>query len=927
MKTKRNWNRCTAWLLCAALCLTLLPAAALAEGAGAQLITLEQIYSSVKPVPPEDVYQLEATVYAAYDEDSGLLYLGGYADSISKGDMGRMTLPVEPRADAADLKAARPGDHVVIQGGLERWGGSAGDSGVPGSFIPPQAKLCRASALSVTPNPLRGVENGGVYLWTDGGHLVIPPEITRLTIRGDGAEMDGWIEAVAPGVELTVEDLHLSLGGERGMGIICPDGSLTVRGGCTVKGGQCGLFRISELVVEEGASLSLDDNGCGIQMELSEVTGGGENRMRIDGSLRVASTATGINIGTFPAVLDGSGSLVCGGSHMGIFLVSLELGGSLSLVVSGGESKFGLGGLVYAQTAPAAPVTVGEHVTGLIFGGVYRQDQAGLSYGPVGGGLIVVPEAPAAGDPSVPLDLSNETGGKTYLYREQDGALLGAAAWTPAAGDAPARFSLVSANRTGNGLYLAGGVVFPEHTAVDVSMSANSAIENGEGPAVSAPGCTLTLHTGCLGGTPGEDWRPSLYGDPAISAPGGTVAFTGGDFQVYGVADVPVRLEGGLGEVAFQGGEGPDGMLPAVPRGVTVDPAGAGDAHAEIRRYDGTALVSPSNRAISYGGDENLVVAAIAAGALDEPAPTPSGGGGGVSTYAVTYKANYDKGPADVRDAGYSRGATVTVKGADTFAAPEGMAFSGWAEAADGPVKYAPGDTFKMPAGPVALYAVWAAAPALNRAEHIAYLEGYPDGRIGPEDLLTREQTAAIFYRLLTPDSRARYQGAASPFPDVADGRWSAGAIAAMASAGILKGRPDGSFAPERPVTRAEFAAIAARFDSEEYGGADLFPDIAGHWAAGEINRAGRKGWVRGGSDGLFRPDDPITRAEAAALINRVLERAPETADDLLPGMRTFPDNRDSAAWYYLDLQEAANGHEFERRDGGVYERWTALHT
>lgn len=565
MKTKRNWNRCTAWLLCAALCLTLLPAAALAEEAGAQLITLEQIYSSVKPVPPEDVYQLEATVYAAYDEDSGLLYLGGYADNLFRGDNGRMTLPVEPRADDADLKAARPGDHVVIQGGLERWGGSAGDSDVPGSFIAPQAKLCQASALSVTPNPLRGVENGGVYLWTDGGHLVIPPEITRLTIRGGGAEMDGWIEAVAPGVELTVEDLHLSLGDERGRGIICPDGSLTVRGDCTVKGGQCGLFRISELVVEEGASLSMDDNGSGIQMELSEVTGGGENRMRIDGSLRVASTATGISFGAFPAVLDGSGSLVCGGSDMGILLVSLELGGSLSLVVSGGEGKFGLGGLVYARTAPAAPVTVGEHVTGLIFGGVYRQDQAGVSYGPVGGGLIVVPEAPDAGDPSVPLDLSNETGGKTYLYREQDGALLGAAAWTPAAGDAPARFSLVSANRTGNGLYLTQGVAFPEHTAVDVSMSVNSAIENGDGPAVSAPGCTLTLHTGCLGGTPGEDWRPSLHAPLAISAPGGTVAFTGGDFQVYGGPTCPCAWRGAWARWRSRAARARTGCSPPCP--------------------------------------------------------------------------------------------------------------------------------------------------------------------------------------------------------------------------------------------------------------------------------------------------------------------------------------------------------------------------
>lgn len=896
MKTKRNWNRCTAWLLCAALCLTLLPAAALAEEAAAPIT----VYEALEAGPGETVYWLGGTVTAAYD--GGCVYVSGLeveTETLPNGDevirsSTAYTIPVRPAEGDTGLAGAQRGDGVSVAGRIE-----AGAHG-------PVFTAAAQAAVTESASPLRGLADGETYTWTDGNNLEIPWWMAELTVLGDGQPMPrAELTAVAdhPGLKLTAENLTISairLGGVKVLG------DLTIRGACAVDEVDRSV-KVDRLTLEPGASLAGGEIWGGIitveptaslaVSQLFVVQLHNNGAARLSGGVVLAEGG----------VMDGDGATVCGDGIL--LLVDGALNGPGPLTIAGG-----------VRGHDGAALTLGPDAVGLISGGV----QAGI---PVtdhsGGGLLVMDGAPTDGDAAAPLDLSAAAAETVWLYTDEiTGTPLGAAAWTPAAGDQPARLVLNAFSRTGNGLYLSGGVAFPEHTAVDVSMSANSAIENGDGPAVSAPGCTLTLHTGCLG----ADWRPSLHAPLAISAPGGAAVFTGGGFQVYGGADVPVRLEGGLGEVEFQGGEGPDGLLPAVPLGVTVDPAGAGDAHAEIRRIDGTALVSPSNRAISYGGDENIVVAAIAAGALVEPAPPPSGGGG-VSTYAVTYKANYDKGPADVRDAGYSRGATVTVKGADTFAAPEGMAFSGWAEAADGPVKYAPGDTFKMPAGPVALYAVWAAAPALNRAEHIAYLEGYPDGRIGPEDLLTREQTAAIFYRLLTPDSRARYQGAASPFPDVADGRWSAGAIAAMASAGILKGQPDGSFAPERPVTRAEFAAIAARFDSEEYGGADLFPDIAGHWAAGEINRAGRKGWVRGGSDGLFRPDDPITRAEATALINRVLERAPETADDLLPGMRTFPDNRDSAAWYYLDLQEAANGHEFERRDGGVYERWTALHT
>ncbi len=870
------------------------------EPADTQTLT---VYEALEAGPGETVYQLDGTVTAAYNPDSGLAYVSGLEVEPVTGSTGVefyrgvvYTIPVRPADGDTGLTGARRGDGVSVEGRI--------------TDGPDGPVFAAGSAASVTPStsPLRGLADGETYTWTDGNNLEIPWWITELTVQGDGAEMSGAGLVNAsyhPGLKLTAADLWIDK-----LRIRRSDGAaqeVTIRGGCTI-----GALDATKLTLTPGASLALPQVIFCEEVHVAasaSLFGGTENiiaDLHNDGFARFPGW---LQLGGVYSVVDGAGTTLCE-DKLVLYSDNVALNGPGPLIVTKG---------VESIDGESPLLTLGPDAVGLIAGGV-QGDVTVTDHS--NGGMLVMDGTPTDGDAAAPLDLS-AAAETVSLYTDEHGTPLGAAAWTPAAGDAPGRLVLNAFYRTGSGgLYLSGGVILPENTAVDVSMSANSAIENGDGPAVSAPGCALAFHTDYRG----ADWRPGLHADTshvAVSAPGGSVAFTGGDFQIYGgagAADAPVRLERGLGAAEFSSEE-----TAAVPRGVTVDPTGAGEAHAEIRRYDGAALAAPSNRAISYSGDESTVIAAIEPGKLDEPAPT--GGGGGVSTYAVTYRANYENGPADVRDAGYGQGSAVTVKGADLFAAPEGMVFSGWAQAADGPVTYAPGDTFKMPAKPVTLYAVWAAGPALNRAEHLAYLEGYPDGRIGPEDLLTREQTAAIFYRLLTPDSRARYQGAASPFPDVADGRWSAGAIAAMASAGILKGRPDGSFAPERPVTRAEFAAIAARFDSEAYSGPDLFTDISGHWAAAEINRAGQRGWVRGTPDGLYEPDRPITRAEAAALINRVLERAPETADDLLPGMRTFPDNLDPAAWFYLDLQEAANGHDFERRDGGVYERWTALHT
>ena len=118
---------------------------------------------------------------------------------------------------------------------------------------------------------------------------------------------------------------------------------------------------------------------------------------------------------------------------------------------------------------------------------------------------------------------------------------------------------------------------------------------------------------------------------------------------------------------------------------------------------------------------------------------------------------------------------------------------------------------------------------------------------------------------------------------------------------------------------------ILTRFEPGTYEGEDLFPDIGKHWARGNINYAASKGWIEGYEDGTFRPDEKITRAEAAAVLNRALLRLPESEDDLLPGRKVFPDNTDPKQWYYLILEEAANPHEYQRKSDGIHESWTEL--
>lgn len=202
----------------------------------------------------------------------------------------------------------------------------------------------------------------------------------------------------------------------------------------------------------------------------------------------------------------------------------------------------------------------------------------------------------------------------------------------------------------------------------------------------------------------------------------------------------------------------------------------------------------------------------------------------------------------------------------------------------------------------------------LNGEDHYAYMIGYPDGLVHPERNITRAEVATIFFRLLTDEAREANLSTVNSFGDVEDGMWFNVSVSTMANMGIVNGYPDGDFHPNDNITRAEFAAIAARFDKEAKDSANIFTDIDGHWAKSYILRAVNRGWINGYPDSTFRPDRLATRAEVAAMVNRVLVRDPEDPEDLLPDMIKWPDNMDTRAWYYLDIQEATNTHEYERQ-------------
>mgnify|MGYP002340736672 FL=1 len=207
--------------------------------------------------------------------------------------------------------------------------------------------------------------------------------------------------------------------------------------------------------------------------------------------------------------------------------------------------------------------------------------------------------------------------------------------------------------------------------------------------------------------------------------------------------------------------------------------------------------------------------------------------------------------------------------------------------------------------------------------EHIAYLNGYSDGTVRPNGNITRAEVATIFFRLLTDEVRDANLTYGNTFTDVPNGAWYNAAVSTLSSMQIINGYTDGSFRPNQNITRAELASIIARFAELKNTSGVYFTDIGGHWAADNICLAAANGWITGYADGSFKPNRPVTRAETVTMINRVLERSPLSTDDLLDGMVTYSDNLDTTAWYYLAIQEASNTHDYTRMTVGEF--WRSL--
>ena len=300
-----------------------------------------------------------------------------------------------------------------------------------------------------------------------------------------------------------------------------------------------------------------------------------------------------------------------------------------------------------------------------------------------------------------------------------------------------------------------------------------------------------------------------------------------------------------------------------------------------------------------------------------------------INRYTVTYKVDGKEVGTDV----YNFNSDVAIRPVPT---KEGYTFSGWK------IGNADAENFKMPAHDVVIEGTFAknssgghhhrrptvtipddVPTGLNGDDHYAYIVGYPDKTVRPQNGITRAEVATIFFRLLTDETRNANSTKSNSYSDVAAGAWYNHAVSTLSAMGIVKGS-NGKFNPNAPITRAEFAAIAARFDDKANTTTADFSDIASHWAKNEISAASNNGWITGYPDGTFRPDNKITRAEAMTLVNRVLKRLPETEEDLHDDMIKWSDNSDVSQWFYLDVQEATNSHYYQTKEN-QFEKWTKL--
>jgi len=355
---------------------------------------------------------------------------------------------------------------------------------------------------------------------------------------------------------------------------------------------------------------------------------------------------------------------------------------------------------------------------------------------------------------------------------------------------------------------------------------------------------------------------------------------------------------------------------------------GSFDGYTDITKADGSKIYH-----VPYKSSE--ASAKLTLKAVDDSS-TPSGGGSKVvfpyggstpstpsapSTYEV--EVNIGTG-ATGGDAG-----TTTVTPGSEYVIPteipsrDGYVFNGWSVNGR---DVEPGTVITINEDTV-ITAKWINlnAPAdLNSKDHMAYIKGYPEGDVRPEENITREEVATIFYRLLTDEKRAEIETTENNFSDVSADTWSNAAISTLANGGYIKGYPDGTFKPTAPIERAEFVAIAARFTDAPEGVKAYFKDVKGHWAEKYIAAVADTAWVSGYEDGTFRPDNTITRAEVMKIVNNVLVRYTDEKNMSVEGMILFPDNA-SSEWYYYDVIEATNGHDYTRREDGYNEDWTSI--
>ena len=341
---------------------------------------------------------------------------------------------------------------------------------------------------------------------------------------------------------------------------------------------------------------------------------------------------------------------------------------------------------------------------------------------------------------------------------------------------------------------------------------------------------------------------------------------------------------------------------------------------------------------------------------LDEEFPNLKDDNEGVTLYAVweeqSVTLSYEPNDAELGSVSSASETVAAVKGTakgSTAQAKSGAKFDGW-YSADGTLlstdlKFVPtkeagtvwqGTTYyahfsakrspstpSTPAKPDETKPTLAPIPEmLNGEDHYAYLLGYEDGTVRPNGSISRAEVATVLFRLLKDDVRMQNLTKDNAYSDVSDTAWYAAAVSTLSKMGVISGYPDGTFRPNAPITRAEFAAMIARFDETAKSADTPFTDISGHWAENAIGKAYGNGWVEGSSKTVFCPESNLTRAETATLLNRVLHRLPEKESDLLANQIVWPDNPETF-WGYLAIQEATNSHEYERKADGVHETQT----